>query len=973
MKSILIPLIFLISTFAQSQTSLEIEQEADALHFDLKHEEAIAIRKKLLNNLQSASAIERNMLKLKLSEYHGTNSWTEGLVVLESIKDQILDTNLVSDKFKIEFYLNYYRAVAFANQDWEKSLSIAKAYLNKIENKQITASIKEKTEVVYDIAFIHGQLNQPYDAIYFYDNAANLYTQQGLEQTSDMALLYNNLGFEYSKLSNYKKCNENYILATEIWEKQPNENANYLATAYNNLIYNFIPYGEIKKANYYLAKLKTVANQLDKSDLENIQKVKLSILLNEMKIYNFEKKIKIVEIHHQLINYFDSLQNKEEYLAYYSSAQNMLVNYWIQNKQLNTAETLALNAEYSLKKYHYDEGLLVLYSHLVVLKREKKDYKTAMNYVNKALEISDKTIQGNKAGLLVSKGVIFKEMNNYKEAEHYYNEAQNIMDTQESADIETLSYYTEIANFYLKKYETEHDKKILNRAFLLFKNCINQFSSIYKNGMFNPKLDEYLDTIHEGLLTVALHDSSKRTLVLDYVENSTSKYLWSNFIKNNTSTNLLNVDQNYNTLQNINAQIAYSKSEVQKEKEKKTPDESKLKEINQKILILSSQVEQLEHKLFQSNINFKNLYEPKYSTSEFILSLKNSETVINFCTTKDNIYAIFLNNSGILKIKKIEKREKLYKQINQYNQLLTSKSDTSELNKQLFNALLEELPTTSKQLTIIAKDVLSLLPYETLKFNNLYLLEQYTVNYSSSLTLYSLQKALATRNIFKLAVFNPDYANTSFSELPFAKLEAKFLEAQYKATLFSDELANKRNFLNHINQFNIYHLAMHAEVNNEDENASKLIFKSENLYFSDLFAQELPLDLVVLSACETGYGKNVEGEGILSLSRAFTYSGVAATVHSLWKTPDKQGAEIMQHFYGFLSEGLPKNIALQKAKLKFLESTKAEELKHPYYWAGFVLSGNPSPLVTSSPYIKYGVIGLLMLVFGIFGFLKFRK
>lgn len=953
--------------------SLINEYHIDSLHFANLHEESIQLRKKFINGLNNDKAIERNNLKLKLSEYFVTNSWAEGLVLLENIKDNVLNTNILSDKYKIEFYNSYYHAVAFLNADWEKSLSIAKTCLNKIENGQIAASISNKTELVYDIAFIYGELNQPYEAINFYEKAAALYAELGIEETSDMALLYNNLGYEYSKLSNYKKCNTYYVLATEIWDKQPNEHSNYLTTAYNNLIYNFIPYGEIKKAKFYLSKLKTVARQLDKTDLKNFQKVQLSVLLNEMRIYDFENKIEIIESHQQLINYYENITNNENYINYYSSANNILINYLIENKQFKDAEKLAFTSESYLKKYAYNEGLLVLYSLMVVLKREKEDYETALNYVNKAIVIADKTSKGNQAGLMLSKGIILKKMDNLDEAENYYNQAQKILDEQQSADIETLSYYTEIANFYLKKYEIHPDHKSLNQAFSLFKNCVNQFNVIYKNGLFNPKLDEYLDIIHEGLLTIAQNDASKQALILDDVENTTSKYLWSNFIKNNTSGDLLNLDQNYNTLQNVNAEVVYYKTEIQKEKEKETPDGSKLEDLNYKIFELLSQTEQLELKLLQSNANYKNLYEPKYSTSEFILSLNTEETLINFCPTKNHIYVIFLNKLGIQKIIKIEDKEKLYQEIKTYRESLLNKIDVTQHSKKLYNILLHEIPTTSTQLTIIAKGILSLLPFETLQSNHKYLVNQYVINYASSLTLYSLQKSLSTKKDFKLAVFNPNYEKSSFSDLPFAKQEANYLKEQFKATLFSDTLANKNSFLDNIKNYNIYHLAMHAQVNSEDEDASKLIFTSENLYFSDMYAQQLPLDLVVLSACETGNGKSIEGEGVISLSRAFTFSGVAATVHSLWQTPDKQGAEIMQYFYEFLADGLPKNKALQQAKLKFITSAKAEELKHPYYWAGFVLSGNPNALVSAKHYWLYWLLGLTVLALVVFGLLKLRK
>ncbi|MBC8882959.1 CHAT domain-containing protein [Flavobacterium piscinae] len=78
-------------------------------------------------------------------------------------------------------------------------------------------------------------------------------------------------------------------------------------------------------------------------------------------------------------------------------------------------------------------------------------------------------------------------------------------------------------------------------------------------------------------------------------------------------------------------------------------------------------------------------------------------------------------------------------------------------------------------------------------------------------------------------------------------------------------------------------------------------------------------------------------------------------------------------FYDYLAEGFSKSEALQLAKLKFLKSVKAEELKHPYYWSGFVLSGNPNALVSETNYLYYLFVAIVLLGLLFFYFFKFRK
>ena len=113
-------------------------------------------------------------------------------------------------------------------------------------------------------------------------------------------------------------------------------------------------------------------------------------------------------------------------------------------------------------------------------------------------------------------------------------------------------------------------------------------------------------------------------------------------------------------------------------------------------------------------------------------------------------------------------------------------------------------------------------------------------------------------------------------------------------------------------------------------------------------------DLVTLSACETGLGKTVSGEGMIGLVRAFQYAGARNIVASLWRVSDRSTATLMNAFYGELASGARKDEALRAAKLKLLRGTMfagSQQLRaiggivegdvsstaHPFYWAAFQL------------------------------------
>jgi CHAT domain-containing protein len=147
-------------------------------------------------------------------------------------------------------------------------------------------------------------------------------------------------------------------------------------------------------------------------------------------------------------------------------------------------------------------------------------------------------------------------------------------------------------------------------------------------------------------------------------------------------------------------------------------------------------------------------------------------------------------------------------------------------------------------------------------------------------------------------------------------------------------------------QYRIIHFATHGLVDSKEPQFSGLVFslvdKEGNpqngfLSLQDIYNLDLPVDLVVLSACETALGKEIDGEGLLGLTRGFMYAGAPRVVASLWNINDVAAAELMAKFYVALEKKhLHPAAALRDAQT---EMWKQDRWRHPYYWAAFQFQG----------------------------------
>ncbi|HEY8561668.1 MAG TPA: CHAT domain-containing protein [Pyrinomonadaceae bacterium] len=194
-----------------------------------------------------------------------------------------------------------------------------------------------------------------------------------------------------------------------------------------------------------------------------------------------------------------------------------------------------------------------------------------------------------------------------------------------------------------------------------------------------------------------------------------------------------------------------------------------------------------------------------------------------------------------------------------------------------------------------------------------------------------------------------DFGLDRLGRLPFSGMEAQAIGkfAPEKTVLALGADASRQNFMSgNFNSYRILHFATHGFLNQQNPELSGLVLslydhegRAQNgfLRVIDLYSLDINSELVVLSACQTALGKEIDGEGIVGLTRGFMYAGAAGVVSTLWKVEDAATAELMKRFYrAMLKDHKTPAAALQTAQK---ELRGIPRFRHPRYWSGFTLNG----------------------------------
>lgn len=788
---------------------------------------------------------------------------------------------------------------------WVKSeIEIALEYLNSALNIYLRPEYKESN--IYDIAQVYGNMGTIYfsqekydDALTYFQKALELFRQNDGEYNISVAHTYNNMGVVHETTGNYDKAIEYYNKGLDIYKQISGEKSEYVAVILNNIGNIFVWQGNISEAQEHLHKS-----------------------LNIRKEIFGQKHINIA------LNYIDLAKASQK-----NNQQHKALQYY----QNAIAASL----------FDFNDTLDV--TKVPVIK----------NFIESKQVLS----------CLAAKAAIFTDLSielpgNMTDSVRYHIAVQHYMAGDTLIDITRRNTTTKADKLALNQQANQIYTQAVETCLQLGEDELAFYfsernkASVLLEALAGAEAQQFAG-IPDSLLQI---EDSLQTQIIDYKQEL--RTISDSLTKSAIENKLFETNRRYDQL------IRLFESRFPKYHElkynKKTANVEQLSEL------LDNQTAIISYTLTDSCITLFTITKNNF-TAEKREKPQNFRNKIELFR-----YSLINNNSA--------RFESTYRQ----------------LGLELYNLLFPTGLSDSIQHLIIIPDAeLSLIPFEALltttptsfSWHELpYLIKDYTISYSYSGTLFyqtypkenhspieitNLHKwigfapvfsdettagvALRTRTMYQNIEENtPDRLCTRGSllngayiaELPKTKEEVETIFEYYETNNLTAEMRTHQKaneaFIKSgaLQNYECLHFATHGFTNTWKPELSGIILAQDStngendiLHTAEIYNLQLNARLVVLSACETGLGKIVEGEGIIGLTRALLYAGSQNIMVSLWKVADNSTSQLMIDFYYFMLNSEQQHYYswyLQKAKLKMIEN---EIFAHPFYWSPFILIG----------------------------------
>ena len=806
-------------------------------------------------------------------------------------------------------------------------------------------SQKEKIHYLDSLFSVWGQkktdsLNYLYQkyAYWLYDEGekekAILYEKKALYSTLSLekpdtlfaqkSALY--LGFYYRMNGQFKQSIDSYHQTIDLEGKN-----RYFNSAFNQLGHTYYLIKDYYKAHlYYKASLENIkSNKLSLFKVQTYYKTAYNLMHLRTR-GDFSKGLYYAHIADSLslkipippLLQYDikaciaTLYNKNETLniplskAYYIEA-------------LKIAETL--NDTSLIQNIYIDLGNLY----------HTTDLNTALNYNQKALAYTSKNDTLPYFNIIGNIGFAYSYFGEYKKGISYtlralyhltnedfknFNIDRITMFVNSSYQKQLFINFSILGEAYLRYYEETKKPEYLEKSIAYFEiadqliDLLKINSSEFKSRLFWQK--ESADIYGKAIRTCFLNKDFDKAFY--FMEKSKVLLLQEDLAQ-----------QDYIQSLALPSKILEKEQHLQKEifrKEQLLKSNISGAEVYESIIEAKLKLDILRDSLQLSN---RSNFEPQIvSLEEAQQNLKEDEVFVNYHISRDDGYGVYsnnnrgyvliststrhhffeINNTFALEEDVLELLESIRKPFSTPEEITTYAKRSHTIYQHLFPSQEIQKLLKGKKIIISPDDFLSFLPFEALSTSSEqsnYLINETEVRYVySNSFVKNIARPETTKDVAFLGVAPSSFENQQLAPLYNSTSELQSLNAYYTGITLTDEQSTKTSFIAALDQYDLIHLATHADA--QDSISPWIAFKDEKINLEELYTTKNNAALVFLSGCKTTLGKREAGEGVMSLARGFFYGGAQSVISTLWNIDDRSTTYITDAFYKNLSKGQTK-------------------------------------------------------------------
>ena len=896
----------------------------------------------------------------------------------------------------------------------------------------LTEKFKSRAAVAllhYNVAEFYSLNNDVDTAVYHYQKAKDIFASLNGESSQEVAKCYHGLGdvYKYNKLDFYE-AETNYEKALTIRERIGFQDTLVLYKNFYSLAATNKSQLDFEKALSYGTKAMDLAKTLDPLRVE-LTTAMVANIYRDMKESAMAKKYYLEAIS------LNKRTNIEENRAYYY--MSLGETYKNDSSYREALRCFNEAYPYFRSSEGTDRNLflyLLLHRASVysTLNEDANFFAATREYFHE-LSLRNQS-RGTFASLgMVLLGEYHRKRNTYDSALTYYQKALNSLlptftstNTEDNPTEEMVGFFDNGYEILLKKAST------LTARFLATGNSSDLVQSLTclrlaekltlkqrgtldmeksKWEFFDDRYDLYEDII------ARLFESEKvlpadtvYDLAFRYFEQSKSRSLADALTHAEQTKSISTTDSLFRIHTELRRQMLGVQDKISLELEK-SASSSEITLLREEMVNIDRRIQNCKVAI---EVKYPGYFNVKYGNSTPALKdvqralNERGQVAVEFFWGPESVYALGISGDKVL-MKKIGRPDSIrvtIKRLLRHFDESTSGIDADAYRSFVSSAysLYEKLiaPFVSliedhQRILIIPDGPINQVPFEillrepkttnTVDYRSLqYLIKSYSVGYSYSSAMIMRKSERASKAPSLLAVGFTGGSRLrapqpELEEIIGAEEELEALARRFKTGKFLvGPDATEANFKILSPQYDIIHLAIHGRGDIQSNFSSSLYFRTKydslddgELHDYELYGLKLNAFMAVLSACESGLGRDYKGEGMISMASAFTYSGCANILMSLWKVNDKASTVLMDDFYGRLLEGRTIDDALRQSKLDYLES--ADELtSDPKIWAPLVAYGSHERIFQKSNdrLVIFGAIALAV-VFAIIFFARRRR